>query len=77
MEKKDHLHNQSNANLQSFEGGITRQNPKILISLVGGLMNGFARVKNKWNDIAEHLSIAIFVIIIAHYAGEWIHAVFS
>ena len=33
--------------------------------------------KNKWKDIAEHLSIAIFVIIIAHYAGEWIHAVFS
>ncbi|MDI6885199.1 MAG: hypothetical protein QMD22_02405 [archaeon] len=33
--------------------------------------------KPKGKDIAEHLSIAIFVIIIAHYVGGWIHATFS
>jgi VIT1/CCC1 family predicted Fe2+/Mn2+ transporter len=31
----------------------------------------------KWKIVAEHLTIALIVIIIAHFAGDWIDATFN
>lgn len=44
------------------------------LSLLGVLSYNIAKKQKKkpWKVIAEHLSIAIIVIIITHYIGDWV-----
>lgn len=57
----------------------------IIINIIWGiiLLSGVSFYISKeskiqpWKVIVEHLSIAILVIVIAHYLGVWIHTVFN
>ena len=49
------------------------------LALLSALSYFIAKIgkKNAWIVIGEHLIIAIVVIIIAYFFGEWIYATFS
>jgi len=49
------------------------------LSVLGVLSYDIARKQNEkpWKVIAEHLLIAVVVVVITHYVGEWIARVFS
>lgn len=57
----------------------------IIVSIIWGLLllglfslNLAKEQKTKpWKMILEHLTIALFVIIITHYVGDWIGSLFS
>ncbi len=60
-------------------------NTSILIDIIWGLIllgvfSYFLGKKQKiqpWKVISEHVFIALLVIFLSHYLGEWIHAIFS
>ena len=49
------------------------------LSMLGVLSFGIAKGQkaNPWKSVAEHLMIALAVVIISHYVGDWIASTFG
>jgi len=49
------------------------------LSALGALSFGIAKEQKvkPWKAVAEHLIIALIVILVAHYVGDWISATFG